>query len=147
VRAGAVAIEVDAGRWPDIVRRIDNGASAPPGYAFLDVYCYDFNNELRPDLYEKDVEIDAEGVAGRRARLFAIFQKDAPDVYTRTLRFPVAVRLDRPYRYRVVEIAPDGTLKEGVWRVRESWAAHLDVTGEAAAPPETPRSQDGGPRE
>lgn len=132
VRAGALGITVDVSRWPEAVRRIDAGASAPPGYAFLDVYCYDFNNELRPDLYEKQVEIEAQGVAGRPVTLLTVFQRGSPDVYVRTLRFQAAVRLDRPYRYRILEVTPDGSIKEGAWRVRESWAQHLDVTGETS---------------
>ena len=39
----------------------------------------------------------------------ARFGRDQPDLYARSVRFGVAVRLDRPYRYRVTEIADDGT--------------------------------------
>src|SRR5207248_10900277 len=69
IRAGAIEIGLDAKRFPDLVRRVDLNDQAPPGYAALDVYCYDFNNELRPDLAEKRVEIEAEGVGGRRVKL------------------------------------------------------------------------------
>lgn len=128
VRAGAIAITADARRWPDLVRRLDINESVPPGYAALDVYCYDFNNELRPDLYEKQVEIEAQSVTGRPVRRLVAFQRDQADLYARTLSFSVAVRLDRPYRYRLVEVLPDGTSRPGAWQEGRSWTQILDVT-------------------
>jgi hypothetical protein len=128
VRAGAIEIALDTKRYPDLMRRVDLNDRAPPGYAALDVYCYDFNNELRPDLAEKEVEIDAEGVAGRRVKLSASFTSTQPDLYSSGIRFPVAVRLDRPYRYRVHEIKNDGSEHAGPWRESASWSRILDVT-------------------
>jgi hypothetical protein len=139
VRAGALGITVDTIRWPGLVTRIDVGGAAPPAYAFLDVYCYDFNNEIRPDLSERQVELEAEGVAlGRRVRLAVVFQRAQPDLYARTVRFPGAVRIDRPYRFRVIDVAPDGTTTDGAWQTRSSWTDRLDVT---SAPPRTAASE------
>lgn len=132
VRAGAIEIGLDTKRYPDLMRRVDLNDRAPPGYAALDVYCYDFNNELRPDLAEKEVEIDAEGITGKRIKLSASFTSDQPDLYSSGIRFPVAVRLDRPYRYRVHEITKSGMEHAGPWRENASWAHILDVT---SAPP------------
>jgi hypothetical protein len=128
IRAGAVGITVDAVRWPRIVRRIDINESAPPGYAALDVYCYDFNRRSDTTRYETRVEIQAAGVGGRPVTLAAAFTRSQPDLYARSLRFPVAVRMDRPYRFRVVAIADDGTAETSPWRERASWTELLDVT-------------------
>jgi hypothetical protein len=131
VRAGAVGVTVDAAHASRIVQRIDINDSAPPGYAALDVYCYDFSQggESSP-LYEKQIEIDAAGVGvgGKRVQLKAAFSRAHPDLFARSLRFPVAVRLDKRYRFRVLEIAQDGTQKTSEWRERSSWAELLDVT-------------------
>lgn len=128
VRAGAIPIGIDTKRWPDLFRRVDLNDRAPPGYAALDVYCYDFNNDIRPDLAEKVVDIDAEGVAGRRVTLQTYFKSDQPDVYSASVRFPVAVRIDRPYRYRVEEVKRDGATHAGSWREVAQWSRILDVT-------------------
>lgn len=128
VRAGAFAIAVDATRWPDFLRRVDINERVPPGYPLLDVYCYDFRDALRPALYEKQIEVEADGVGGRAVVAGARFGRDQPDLYARSIRFGVGVRLDRPYRYRVTEIADDGTSAVGAWRARESWTELLDVT-------------------
>lgn len=129
VRASVFAIAVDAGKWPDVLRRADINERVPPGYPLLDVYCYDFRDSLRPALYEKAVEVEAEGMGGRPVVAGARFGRDQPDLYARGLRFGVAVHLDRPYRYRVTEVTDDGRSTVTPWRQRASWADLLDVTG------------------
>lgn len=128
VAAGAIPIRVDVRRWPDLLRRVDIDAGSRAGYAALDVYCYDFRDNRRPDLHEKQVEVEAESVAGRPVRLQAAFARAHPDVYRTSLRFPVAVKLDRPYRYRVAEVRPDGSLTQGLWRAGRDWLGLLDLT-------------------
>ena len=134
VRAGAVAVTVDGKRWPDLFRRVDVNESVPPGYAALDLYCYDFRDGLRPGLYEKQVEIEAQAVGGGRTVLTTLFRRAEPELYARSLRFPVAVRLDRPYRYRVIETFDDGRTAASPWIDRGSWTELLDVTSRETAP-------------
>lgn len=146
VKAGALEIAVDAAKWPELFQRVDLNESLPPGYPALEVRCYDFNNALRADLAEEQVEIQAESVTGKAATLSTTFEADQPDLYARNLRFPVAVRMDRPYRYRVTEIAQDGTATEGPWRDRESWSRLLDVSsgpGPGSGPRETENTGSG----
>lgn len=132
VSAGAFRIGVDLKTWPDVVRRVDVDAQVPAGFAALEVYCFDFRDGRRPDLYEKRVEIEAETLGGRPARQEAMFARGRPDVFAMGLRFPVAVRLDRPYRWRVIETRPDGTSSAGPWTTGREWLALLDVTTPAA---------------
>jgi hypothetical protein len=131
VRAGAFAVTVDAQKWPELFSRVDINERMPPGYAVLYVYCYDFQ-QRETDLYEKRVEIKAEGIEGRPIMIQARFRKRQPDLYARSLRFPFAVRLDRPYRYRVVTIHDDGQIHETAWMVRTEWMSLLDVTARSA---------------
>jgi hypothetical protein len=132
VRAGAIRIGVDLKAWPEVVRRVDVEGRMPSGFAALDVYCFDFRDGRRPDLIEKTVEIEAESVGGRPVRQLVTFARAHPDVYSTGLRFPVAVRLDRPYRYRVLEFRPDGTSSTGPWAQGRDWVALLDLTTPAA---------------
>ena len=136
VHAGALAVTADRQRWPALFRRIDINASLPPAYGVLPVYCYDFNNELRPDLYEIDVDLEAEGLGGRRVLVRVVFRGDRPDVYVRTVRFPVAVRLDRPYRYRTRLVTRDGDITSGPWQSRDTWSEALIVAAGPAAVPD-----------
>jgi hypothetical protein len=136
VAAGAVSITLDAEAWPLLLRRVDVNAQAPPGYAVLDVYCYDFQSQVGEELFEKRVEIIAESVAGTEVRIQASFRRDQPDLYAQTLRFPFAVRIDRPYRFRVISTGLDGLEQVVVgWQERRSWTELLDITGHSV--PET----------
>jgi hypothetical protein len=128
VRSGAFAVSLDTGKWPELIRRVDVNERVPPGYPLLDVYCYDFDAASPTGLYEKQVQVEAEGVGGGRVTATARFGRDQPDLYARSVRFGVAVRLDRPYRYRVTEVRDDGTSAVIPWRERASWAELLDVT-------------------
>jgi len=133
VRAGALGVNADLQKWPQLVTRADINESAPPGYAALDVYCYDFAQGADAAIYEKQIEIQAVGVGGRRVVLTAAFNRSQPDLYARSLRFPVAVRLDRPYRFRVTCITQDGTATTTAWRDRASWTELLDVTSDGGS--------------
>lgn len=128
VKADAFEVLVDTQKWPDLLKQIDINEGIPPDYAALDVYCYDFNNRLRPDLYAKQVEIEATAVGGRKVGLKVIFHRSQPDLYAQNIRFPYAVRLDRPYRYRIVEIKDDEAPLKSPWIEGISWADLLDVT-------------------
>jgi hypothetical protein len=149
-RAGATAIRIDAARWPELFQRVDFNEQAPPGYAVLRLYCYDFKDGLRPELLFKKVDVEATAVSGRAISLSTKFLRSQPDLYARSLRFELPVLLDRPYRYRVTTARPDGTLDEGPWTERESWTQILDVTSRpdevtAAPQPALGENQEGGP--
>lgn len=132
VRAGAFRVGVDVRAWPGVLRRVDVDGQMPAGFAALDLVCFDFRDGRRPDLFEKAVEIEAESVGGRPVRQQVVFARTRPDVFAAGLRFPVAVRLDRPFRWRVTETRPDGSSSAGPWSARADWIALLDVTTPAA---------------
>lgn len=145
VHSGAAAIRVDASRWPELFQRVDFNELAPPGYAALRLYCYDFKDGLRPELLFKKVEIEATAVGGRTIGLETKFLRSQPDLYARSLRFELPVLLDRPYRYRVTTARPDGALDVGPWVERESWSQILDVTSrpeEVTAAPQQPLGEE-----
>jgi hypothetical protein len=128
IASGALEIVADAARRPDRFRRIDLNQNIPPGFAVLEVRCYDFNNALRPDLVVKKVEVRAAAAGGRTALQSATFRASAPDVAAVNLRFAQAVRLDRPFRWRTIEVARDGNVNVGPWTERADWVPVLDVT-------------------
>jgi hypothetical protein len=131
VRAGAMGITADLEKWPRLVRRVDINEAAPPGYAALDIYCYDFSQGTNEALYEKQVEIAAAGTGGGSVSIAVVFNRAQPDVSARSVRFPVAVRLDKPYRFRVRSVMQDGTETTTPWQERASWSELLDVTAQS----------------
>lgn len=128
VKADAIPIMVDVQRWPDAIQQTDINERIPAKYPLLDIYCYDFNNELRPDLYAKKVEIKAVSVNGSEISTAYSFRQNKPDQYAKSIRFGYAIRLDKPYTFRVTEITNDGEMQAGEWTVRKEWSELLDIT-------------------
>lgn len=129
VRADAFEILVDPEEDADLIRVVDMNADRPlqPNHGVLDIRCYDFRNDLRPDLAMKIVELEGRAANGRTARDMVIFKASAPDEAVHSVRFPFAVRLDAPLRYRIREIATDGEERDLGWQERD-WVGVLDVT-------------------
>lgn len=133
VRADTTTIRIDTGRWPDLIRQIDINERLPPGFAVLDVRCYDFQHGERQALFEKRVDVRARTVAGTAIVKSLYFSRQQPERFAAQVRFPVAVHLDQPYEYRVVSTYADGRVQtETDWTTRASWTALLDVTATAA---------------
>jgi hypothetical protein len=110
------------------LERIDLDLGTPPDYPALRVYCFDFADELRDDLYLKEIEFDAVGVAGGRTGYRVSFSIEDPTETVRSIRFPFAADISEPYRFRVLEILLDGQMQLGEWQVRDNWAAIVDAT-------------------
>ena len=128
VKADVIPIMVDVQRWPDAIQQTDINERIPAKYPLLDVYCYDFNNELRPDLYAKKVEIKAISVNGSEISTAFSFRQNKPDQYAKSIRFGYAIRLDKPYSFRITEITNDGDMQAGEWTSRKEWSELLDIT-------------------
>jgi hypothetical protein len=92
------------------------------------VYCYDFNNAIRADLFAKRIEISATSVNGSEIYHTSTFKQSQPDEYAKSIRFPYAVRFDKPYKYRITEITQEGDVVSSGWIERTSWSDIIDIT-------------------
>ncbi len=128
MKADAININVDIEKWPVLVQKIDLNERVPARYALFDVYCYDFNNELRPDLYAKKIDIKATSVNGSDVVTSFSFKGNQPDIYAKSIRFQYAVRFDKPFYYRVTEISKEGEVSPTLWKEKKEWSEILDIT-------------------
>jgi hypothetical protein len=128
VKSDAFPITVDESIFPDVIRQIDINNGVPPGYAILNVRNYDFANNLRTDLYEKTIELEASAAGRGKVKASVTFRKNAPDITSINFKFKYAVSLDQPYRYRVKELFLDGREVISDWQDVPVWSAMLDVT-------------------
>jgi hypothetical protein len=128
VKSNAFPIYLDTLKYPDLIRQIDINNGVPPGYAVLNIRNYDFANNLRNDLYEKAVELEASGAGGGKVYSTVSFRSTAPDITSTMMKFRYAVKLDQPYRYRVRELLTDGREIVSDWKEVTMWSALLDVT-------------------
>ncbi|CAL2102223.1 conserved protein of unknown function [Tenacibaculum sp. 190130A14a] len=128
-KSEALNIQIDTQKWPDLLKRVDiNQRTIPPDYAALDIYCFDFNNDIAEGVYAKRIEIKAKGVSGSDIVLKKMFKANEPEVYAQTIRFTHAVKLSEPYEYRITTIFTDGTYERSKWKENESWHERLDIT-------------------
>lgn len=134
IKADAFPIEIDAEKYNHLLIREDIDAGIPPAYPALEVKCYDFSDELRPDLAIKAIEVEATGVSGYPIKLKPYkFVRSRPDQNTHQIRFPYAVKMDKPFRYRVREYGADGSVEPySDWIIRDSWTGWIDITTKAA---------------
>ena len=129
IRTDAFPIRVDVEKWPDLLKKIDINEGVPPAYAALEVRCFDFADDLRPDLAVKGIDITATGVGGQPVSISTQkFLRSEPDLYAKQIRFPYAVKLTQPYRYRIVEYTTEGDKQVYEWKTADAWASHLDIT-------------------
>ncbi len=131
IGANAVPIRLELNEYPDRIQRYDIDAALPPSYPSLSVYCYDFREQLRPDLFEKAVEIQAAGVAGGTTVYTTRFNAYQPDLYAQTVKFPFAVNLRQPYRWRTHEILLSGEQLSSDWQQGDSWVGIIDASSSA----------------
>lgn len=127
-KADVIDLGVDIVRWPSLIQKVDINERLPVRYALFDVYCYDFNNEIRADLYEKRVDIKATSVNGKEIITTLTFKQSQPEIFAKSLRLGFAVKFDKPFYYRVSEINHDGDMVTTDWKQKEEWGALIDIT-------------------
>jgi hypothetical protein len=106
------------------------------GYTGLDVFCFDFIENLDENLYAKMVEV-AIPTTGRDLVEQVTFKDNGE--YRNRIEFKLAKDLDRPYRYRISRIWKDGRGDIGRWKEKKGETL-LDITAYrniANAPEET----------
>lgn len=128
VKADAIYLNPDPAAWEGIIQKFDINEKLPAKYPLFDVYCYDFNNDLRADLFAKKIEIRATSVNGAEINTHFSFRASQPDRYSKSIRFPYAVKFDRPFYYRVTEINVDGEATSTDWMEKTEWSEILDIT-------------------
>ena len=122
--AWTVPVEMDMKAHPDHFERLDLGGRMKVGYTGLDVFCFDFIEQLDEKLYAKIVEV-AIPTTGRDLVESVTFKDDGE--YRSRIEFKLAKDLDKPYRYRITRILADGSKDTGLWRERTGEAL-LDIT-------------------
>jgi hypothetical protein len=128
IRADVISLAVNVNDWPGVIQKVDINEKVPARYPLFDVYCYDFNNALRPDLYSKKIEIKATSVNGSDVVAVFSFRQSQPELYAKSIRFPYAVRFDKPFYYRVTEVSADGEAMATEWKQKKEWSELLDIT-------------------
>ncbi len=132
IRADAVPVKADITKWPTVIQKVDINEKMPARFPVFSIYCFDFSGNMRDDLFAKKIEIKAISVNGSEVQLAYTFKRAQPDQYAKSIRFPYAVRFDKPYYYRVREIDNNGEMVISEWIERKVWTENINIT----SPPE-----------
>ncbi len=129
VQSDALPIKVDIEQYPDVVKQLDLNEEIPPAYAGLEIKCYDFKENIRPDLFMKIIEIEAQSVDGVEiVKQEVKFLKKNTDLHTYHISFPYAIYVDTPMRYRITEIDIEGKRTVLEWKEKAECSSEIDIT-------------------
>ena len=129
VRADAIALSIEPENSEFHITKLDINDRLPPGYASLDVYCYDFQQDMVPGQYAKRIDIKAQSPTGKTVQSSLEFTKKTSEVYAQSFNIQFAVNFSAPFYYRVVSVYETGRVEEVTpWTEREQWAGILDIT-------------------
>jgi len=129
VRANSFSVSIDLIQFPNCIKKIDiNQNNTPPAYAYVEIRCHDFSNKMRPDLYFKTFQLEAQGVSGNPVTGELKFSAARPDEHTMTVNFPYAVKMNKPPRYRIIETNDSGERITMPWNYLTAWKPMIDIT-------------------
>jgi len=132
IHSDAFGLDVDVNAYPDLLVKKDlNSGGVPPAYPALQVACFDFYNDLRTDLLMKTIEFQATGLNDNTVKIRPMkFLGVKKDLHTQQLRFPYAVDMTKPLRYKIKEFSMDGEFVDKGWKTADSWMGILDITSQ-----------------
>jgi hypothetical protein len=119
-----VPLEMDMAKHPDNFQKLDLGGRMTMGYTGLDIFCFDFIENLEESLYAKIVEVSM-ATNGRDLVETVTFRDDGK--YRTRIDFKLAKDIDEPYRYRISRVFKDGTREAGRWQ-EKAGETLLDIT-------------------
>jgi len=122
--SSTIPVKLDMAAHPSHFSKTDIGGRMVRGYTGIDVFCFDFLEQLDDNLYSKEVEVAIP--APKRPLVETVtFRKDSD--YRTRIEFKLAKNLDVAYKVRITRIFLDGKSQKGPW-VKRAGEAMLDVT-------------------
>ena len=128
MKANTFPVYIPSGDFKNCLKQVDVNEELPPAYAAFEVKCYDFSDELRPELLKKIVEIKGYAAGKDFITTKAVFGKNNKDIISQVARFPYAIRLDHVLEYRITEINANGETSISPWIEKKNWAEIIDAT-------------------
>ncbi|WNJ19652.1 hypothetical protein [Pontibacter sp. G13] len=129
LRQDAFNVEWDLAQWPDLMQQVDLNDGFPPAYPALTIRCYDFADQIRPDLAMKRIEVQAKGLRDQWLDpQQATFYANQSGVEEQPISFPFVVSMEHPYRYRTISYTFKGQKEESEWQEIPACRYLIDIT-------------------
>lgn len=122
--SSTLPVTLDMAAHPTLFRKTELGGRMVRGYTGIDIFCFDFLEQLDETLYSKIVEV-AIPTTGAPLKESVTFRQDSD--CRRRIEFKLAKDLDTPYKVRITRIFIDGRTEQGDW-VKRKGEAMLDIT-------------------
>lgn len=140
--SSTLPVEFDIKAHPSLFSKTDLGGRMVRGYTGIDIFCFDFLENLDENLYSKVVEVAIPTPKNPLVESVT-FRKDS-DCRTR-IKFKLAKDLDIGYKVRITRIFLDGRSETGPWVIRKG-ESMLDITeyndGSDDQQPEDPKLEE-----
>ena len=101
-------------KWPDHFGRSDVGQTMQMGHTILTVLCYDFINEVKPNLYSVTVEVMFR-TQRNQDYVERVKYTEGDDGYEKDISFRLAKNPGAGYQYRVRRLFKDGSSEWTGW--------------------------------
>ena len=122
--SSTLPITLEREKYPHRFSQTDIGGRMERGYTKIEIFDFNFVENLIPGLYAEIVEIMIP-TKGRPLIKKIRFTKE--DEYHQSVRFRLSKKLDEPYQYRIERIYEDGHRKRSKWFLKKG-ETMLDIT-------------------
>ena len=120
----SIPVMVSMEHNPDLFKVINLANKVSFTYRTLTILCFDFANEVNPDVMKKTVEVKIETAKGQKDSKTASFSKDSEP--QQELSFNIPEKKGGTYQYRITRVFKDGRSEKGEWK--EGNDAYLDLS-------------------
>ncbi len=120
----AFPVGVSMTEYPDLFKVVNLANKVSFNFRHMNVLCFDFVNEINPDVLRKVIEIEIQTARGQRDFKRIYFSKDSET--QQELEFDIPEKKGGTYRYRVTHIFNDGRTQRSDWKEGNDF--YLDVS-------------------
>jgi len=115
-QTGVFEVNIDLEKWGEkCLETVILNEATLPKYLPIQVTCYDFSDDLRPDLLIKKIKVCGDGLQGQNTCMELEFNPQQAKLNSFSLQFKLPVLLTNPLRFQVTEITTKGHFYQRGW--------------------------------
>lgn len=123
------SVNIDFDRFPEVFSQQE--INPERGDPSLLVYCFDFENGIRPDLNAKVIEVRGVNLRNERVYTRDSFLNLSFEKTSFLVDFNQPVRFDYPPQYRILEIdKKESIILDTGWKDYRSWVGTIDISSD-----------------
>jgi hypothetical protein len=120
----AFPVGVSMADYPDLFKVVNLANKVSFNFRYMNVLCFDFVNEINPDVLRKIIEIEIQTARGQKDFKRIYFSKDSDT--QQELEFDIPEKKGGTYRFRITNVLSDGRTQRTEWKEGNDF--YLDVS-------------------